>query len=162
MRPRTLGLAMAALLLAGCNPSVEELMQEITLAELKSELRDPGSLELSETRIQVAGGVGAVCGYMNAANAYGGMAGRERFVRVFDPADMEQLAVMAGEDQRSRDLGWSIHHESRELQRQRELEAETPPERSWGLFIESTHPIAAIQKTTDHCILEARPIELKP
>lgn len=161
MRRRGLGLT-ALLMLSGCGPSVEDLMAEITVAEISQDLRDPASLELTETMIEVSGGRGAVCGFMNAANAYGGMVGRERFVRVFDAADMGQLAVMVREDKQSRDLGWSIHHESRELQRNRELAAELQPEPSWGLFMENADPIYALRMTSNHCILKARPIELKP
>ena len=162
MRTRILGLAAAALLLAGCNPSVEDLMQEITVAELKAELRDPDSLELSETRIQVADGVGAICGYMNAANGYGGMAGRERFVRVFDRGDMEALTGLKGSAKDIRDAGWDARDTARRYQREAELKTPAPPEPTRGLFIESTSPIYALRMTANHCIREARPIALKP
>lgn len=88
MTRRGLGLA-ALILLSGCGPSVEDLMAEISVAEISQDLRDPASLELTDTKIEVSGTRGAICGYMNAANAYGGMVGRESFIRVFDADDMK-------------------------------------------------------------------------
>ena len=60
---------MGLLLLSGCGPSVEDLMTQITVAEISESLRDPASLELTDTMIEVSEDRGAVCGSMNAANA---------------------------------------------------------------------------------------------
>lgn len=47
---------------------------------VRARLRDPGSAEFSNVRVSRKSGVAAVCGYVNARNGFGGMAGRERFI----------------------------------------------------------------------------------
>lgn len=162
MQKRALAIA-AGLLLAGCGPSAEELMTGITVAEIRHDLLDPQSLQFSETMIQVDDNRGAVCGYMNAANVYGGMVGRERFVRVFDPDDMKALRRMAGKGQQDRDMIWRVHTNYRRMQRG-ELAVPRPPnlKKTPGLFLESEEPVTTMEMTTAHCLADARPVELQP
>ena len=47
---------------------------------IRSDLRDPSSAEFRNVRFSRAGGVPAVCGEVNSANAFGGKAGFQRFV----------------------------------------------------------------------------------
>lgn len=161
MMRRGLGLA-GLFLLSGCGPSVEDLMAEITAAEISQDLRDPASLELTETMVEISGGSGAVCGYMNAANAYGGMAGRERFVRVFDPDDMKTLKSMTGQSDQDREMRWRVHQNYRKLQRgELAVPRSNGADKTPGLFLESEEPITALNMTTSYCARNARPIELR-
>lgn len=155
---------MAAVTLSGCGQSVESRMAEITVAELKGQLRDPGSLQLSGTKIQVHDGWGAICGYYNAANGYGGMAGRERFVRVFNPEEVEILQSTGYSSEKNRQLSWEINQTK--LLYEQEDAAGRPlpnrPERMRGLFTAPEEPILTLRYTTNRCITEAEPITLKP
>lgn len=154
-------IAIGFLGLAACEPSKEQLMAEVAVSELKSELRDPGSLQLTETKVAMAKGWGAICGRYNAANGFGGMAGSQRFVRVFNA---EELSSLKREDGKARGplfraLQTSYYYDDRE---QADAPIEDRKERDRGLFMEPTNPILTIRYTANHCVLGAEPIEITP
>ena len=73
------GAALAALMLVGCS------MEGEVERDVRAQLRDPDSAVFSDVvrKGEVA------CGYVNGANAFGGMAGRQRFVWISGTAHIE-------------------------------------------------------------------------
>lgn len=84
---RQLTMLSCALSLAACGDgeatrqSVKD-DQLIFYAEeqVRQRLRDPGSAEFTGIRVSHKAGVPAICGRVNSHNAFGGMAGPERFI----------------------------------------------------------------------------------
>lgn len=149
--------------LAACGSSIEDRMAEVTISELQGQLRDPGSLELMDTKVRISAEWGAVCGEYNAANGFGGMAGRQRFVRVFS---QKELQVLQAKDisQDARDLSWQVLQSRFEID---EGAAEHAPvtqrvERTRGLFLEPDSPILTVRYMANHCVIGAKPVTLKP
>lgn len=74
----------AIVALTACTP--EEQAKRTAYAAVKERLRDPASAEFSDTFIvRASPGIDmpeyfAACGWVNARNGFGGMAGRSRFV----------------------------------------------------------------------------------
>lgn len=155
-------ISIGLLGLAACGPTTEELMAETTVDELKADLKDPGSLQFGETYVLIKDGWGAICGTYNAANSYGGMVGAERFVRVFDPADLSALATS---DKKSRRLALEYEQQTKRVdQILRETRPREPvPTRTRGLFVEASDPLLTVRYTVDRCSpMHREPIRLKP
>ena len=161
---RTVLILAAGLVLAGCRETVQKQMGDVAIAELKAELRDPDSLQVADTKFQISSGWGAVCGNYNAANGFGGMAGTRRFVRVFDPEELQALDARDGASRDSRRALWAALQTK--LQYDEELGRPGAKGadglRARGLFMESIDPLLAVRRTVDRCALTAEALELKP
>jgi hypothetical protein len=48
--------------------------------QVRAKLKDPSSAEFTNVHVSRKAGVPAVCGEVNARNAFGGMGGKERFI----------------------------------------------------------------------------------
>lgn len=158
------GLVFVAVLgLAACGPSIEDRMAEVTVSELRAQLRDPGSLELIGTKIQLSDQWGAICGEYNAANGFGGMAGPQRFVRVFNH---EELKIFRARDisEEVRSSRWRVTQSYFEMNERPNPNSpiERRPVGPWGLFIESESPIMTARYTNNHCLSDTKPITLQP
>ena len=78
-KPVFMSAVALAAFLAGLAPASAEAPQiQAARAAVKATLRDPGSAQFSE----VAAKPGAVCGWVNARNGFGGYGGRLLFVYV--------------------------------------------------------------------------------
>lgn len=106
MKIRAIVAAGVVLALAGCADPIVKKAQE----EVAAELSDPASAQFRQVRvIKQVGGTEAVCGEINAKNAYGGYVGFKDFAyhdgEIFlgDVADKIQartrLCVMNGRSQ---------------------------------------------------------------
>jgi hypothetical protein len=93
-QPILVGLMLA--FLSACAPSPEQQrLQEETLLTIQAEdavkqlLRDPASATFTGEHVVRHDGRALVCGYVNARNGFGGMAGPQRFIGGPNNAQLE-------------------------------------------------------------------------